>query len=531
MRKRNKWLVVGGVLLVMTLCLLVAAWAMRPIKRGTAEEFWQTALAHGFSGTYPPRDGWFIYYHQGFHGQFLFKVRDSDAASYFPRALQRLESPLELEKTPTDVQAGYKAWLVKDPTRSDAILFLALARESNLSRFQRESAKIYKHAVAADEEFDVRWRRINRYWLTVLFEFLYFGGLIVFAFWPWLRSPGRWRWALHLGLLPVLLFLPYFMGYATMTFTSAGPSGGALYPWIIIWFGGLNHSWTSLDEPVLKHMPTLLAPIAQSSGPWLSLSGGGPGPVAIAIMGLIAAALVFVTGTVIAMKSMCGRFFLASAAVAAVLAGYGLHSHRQEVRSLRASANDWYRSSSEYWTLRSALIGHGWPSVRNVISALEVDATPENYRVMLHLLEPASAEKMKAMSAEADDIGRLYIWPSYDGDMPAAFYYTYLTDVHPFRRAFAVLRLRTMRVSSRDTFERLEQMASDPNQIVREEVLQASRSFGDEVPAAEALSLARRFLSDKETSTHYGEPRTIADVAQEIVEEITQRMEAEARNP
>jgi hypothetical protein len=57
-----------------------------------------------------------------------------------------------------------------------------------------------------------------------------------------------------------------------------------LYPVLIAQFRGLL-PWTSLDTTIVKSLPQLLEPLSQTTGPMLSLSGGGAvGPVAALIM-------------------------------------------------------------------------------------------------------------------------------------------------------------------------------------------------------------------------------------------------------
>jgi hypothetical protein len=117
----------------------------------------------------------------------------------------------------------------------------------------------------------------------------------VFAAWPWLRGAGPARWAVHLGLVPLLFFLPYWLGYAQLTFTSAGPSGGILYPELLSHFRGLP--WTGLDTAVLRVLPQVLEPLSQTPGPMLSLTNfGGVGPVAGTVLSLLVGGMVLGAG-------------------------------------------------------------------------------------------------------------------------------------------------------------------------------------------------------------------------------------------
>ena len=97
---------------------------------------------------------------------------------------------------------------------------------------------------------------------------------------------GRWRWAVHLALLPPLVCLPYWLGYVPLTFTSSDEKGGVLYPALIAQLSGLP--WSGLDTAILGALPKPLEPLSQTTGPMLSLSGfGAPGPVAVTGLGLL----------------------------------------------------------------------------------------------------------------------------------------------------------------------------------------------------------------------------------------------------
>src|SRR5439155_6303289 len=139
---------------------------------------------------------------------------------------------------------------------------------------------------------EVRWARSKWYWANVTFEWLFFSGLVLFAVWPLLYGKSWWRWAVHLGFLPMLFMLPVYLGYATYSFTSAGPSGGVLYPWLLSgFFGGRCNE---LDRQILAHLPRILEPLSAPIGMALSLSGMGmPGPTTMVIACLLIALLVF----------------------------------------------------------------------------------------------------------------------------------------------------------------------------------------------------------------------------------------------
>ena len=134
-----------------------------------------------------------------------------------------------------------------------------------------------------------------RYWANICFECVYFAGLSLFALLalatrqqvglelePSSRVVAR---AAHVAILLWVL--------RRWTFTSAGPSGGVLYPWVISRFRGFP-VWTSADQWVLEHFPKVLEPLSQTLGPWLVISGTGTlGPVIAVAFGPLIGGFVF----------------------------------------------------------------------------------------------------------------------------------------------------------------------------------------------------------------------------------------------
>ncbi len=237
-------------------------------------------------GVYQPRENWYIYYVQGYHGQFLFRVPRAQAVAAFPEVVRRIEMSASQEDAPRRVRWA-AAVLERNPPAADLSpeQFLSLTRDQWLNALRNSRKSIYDSAASEEQAFAERWIRVRRYWMNVVFESAFFGGLTLFALWPWLRRRGSWSWGLHLGSLPVLLMLPYYCGYASWTFTSAGPSGGVLYPWAIWWFRHFP-IWTGADQWALENGPRFLGPLSQPLGPMLSISGGhGLGPVTALVMG------------------------------------------------------------------------------------------------------------------------------------------------------------------------------------------------------------------------------------------------------
>ncbi len=301
---KARYAVVGVAELALVAALAHYAKVMAPAKDGSPREFWMRACGVVSYSTYRPRDGWFIYFDQGFHGQFLYRVRRETALAAFADLLPDLEAAAKAGEMHSAVADAYRAW-ARSGRGPEALLEETHA--AWLAHWQKEDKEVYTLMLASEQEFSERWRCVKRYWLNILFEFAYLTGLLLFVAWPWLRGKGIWRWALHVGLFPLLLFMPYFLGYALATFTSAGPSGGALYPWLLVWFWPLNF-WTELDTAIYQATPLVLLPVSQPLGPMLSLTCWGFGRVAVAV-----ACLLFATATLaVGMSPHAVRRWLAS---------------------------------------------------------------------------------------------------------------------------------------------------------------------------------------------------------------------------
>ena len=228
--------------------------------------------------------------------------RESAAVADFPAVVDALDSEPGPD-VPAHVQTGFDAWKREDPTRRDAAKLIAAIRKAKLARRQEEDEKdpegprLYEYQLECERYFAERWHRAKRYWLTVLFEFVFLAGLIVFALLPWLRNGGRLAWSIHLGLLPVLLLLPHYLGYAPLTFTSAFPNvGGVFYPWLIIHLRRLP--CTGLNAALIERLPKILEPLCQLPGPMMAHSGMGmPGLVSLAVLGAGIGGATFTLGT------------------------------------------------------------------------------------------------------------------------------------------------------------------------------------------------------------------------------------------
>jgi hypothetical protein len=235
-------------------------------------------------------NGYCIYFDQQYHGQIVYRVPTESATADLPAVANVLDKRGE-EEWPQDVKQGFLAWKHIAPPDNDVPHLLAEMRNVRLERLYREDRSRYEWYLDDEAKFEQRWERSQRFWLTVLFEFAWITGVIIFTAYPWLKRLGRLAWSVHLGLLPVLLMLPYYLGYAPFALKYIFPNGGVLYPDFIMWANGLP--WTQRDTTLMTYVPSIFEPLCQPIGPLTGCGGSGGGPIAVAIVSLVIGSSVF----------------------------------------------------------------------------------------------------------------------------------------------------------------------------------------------------------------------------------------------
>jgi len=197
-------------------------------------------------------------------------------------------NPRLLINDPNDYRAiGFRNWW--DNRANDDYDLETLIENIHLARYDqltRSSPNRVFYRMLHLYDIEQRVQKAKAYWATFLFEFIYLSYLIWFPFWPWFKRKPLWQCAQRLVWLPVLFMLPAYLGYAIFSFTSVGPSGGILYPWLLIF---LPRPWISLtlDQIILQRVPQLLEPLSQGTGLPLAITGFGMwGPTTIILFGL-----------------------------------------------------------------------------------------------------------------------------------------------------------------------------------------------------------------------------------------------------
>ena len=143
----------------------------------------------------------------------------------------------------------------------------------------------------ADARLNERLRRTDRAWLTYVFEAAFLSAWWLFVAMPWIRGASFARLVIHAAAAPFLLFIPFFLGYAPMTFTF-GPSGGILYPLYLV-LASIPMSavpCSQLDIAVWPHLPHVLGWFTQLPGaPMAATNFACVGPASSLGFGLLVA--------------------------------------------------------------------------------------------------------------------------------------------------------------------------------------------------------------------------------------------------
>ena len=298
------------VLLIAGMAALVAHRASEPMamEHGTAEELWELATglpyargSGGSGGVLPASGSRFAYFSRRGRGYGVYGVRSHDVVRMLPRVMQDLHVGHRVRALRPSVAAGYARWAVSTSARErgDSVATAAsLVRylfeaevAASLEDFPSAASDLQHRARDARE----RWIRADRVTTTAAVEIVFLAAWMMFVAWPWLRGAPARRWALHVALAPVLLYVPHALGYAPSVF-HARPSGGLVYPALMmLLIPALLFPRTTLDAALRHAMPDLLEPLNQvPSAPdrWISPSAA-LGPMGVLLYGAVLGFIVY----------------------------------------------------------------------------------------------------------------------------------------------------------------------------------------------------------------------------------------------
>ncbi len=299
MRAVTAWSIVSVISLLAAVGIAALAPRMAPVRQGNSHEFWRIATGvslspdvdSGWGGNaYFVDDTWAAYEWAHMHGSDMYRVLRSDVSADFDAVVSLLEQS-DKDSEETLVLRAFTKWRNSGKQLDGPGLLKAIEQERNRLLIEEDMDHLV-YRVANEQQFWRRWQRTDWYWASIVFEWAFLTGVAIFGVWPATRRSSPLRWSVHVACLPLLFLLPVYLGYATFSFTSAGPSGGILYPFLLMFCQG--RMVPEIDPWLLKHIPTILEPLSTPIGSPMALSGMGmPGPTYALIAGVIAGAITF----------------------------------------------------------------------------------------------------------------------------------------------------------------------------------------------------------------------------------------------
>ena len=272
---------------------------MAPVRAGDPHIFWSIAAGVSLSPNveddlvgmaYFVDDKWAAYDWSGYHGSDIFRVPVAEVLAEFDAVVASLDQAVQRGEDSPFLD-GYKNWHNNNRPRTSQALLEDIKRTYNLELSEVNSG-LLEYRATLEQKFWLRWHGADRYWTNGVFEWTFLTGLAFFTIWPVVFNRSALRRALHVAFLPVLFLLPSYLGYATYSFTSAGPSGGILYPFLLISFP--FRSGNAVDNWILERTPQILEPLSTDIGSPTVLSGMGmPGPTCALFTGGAAGTIVF----------------------------------------------------------------------------------------------------------------------------------------------------------------------------------------------------------------------------------------------
>lgn len=303
-RPRIFVLVCWSAVVLIALCSAVGiallAPSMAPVRKGNSHMFWKIATGVSLSpnvddawgDAYIVDDVWAAYDSAHYHGSDIYRVSVADVSADFDAVVSMLEQAVQRGEDSPFLK-GYVNWRDDDDKPRDSSALLEDIKRARNRDLIEDNIDLLAYRVAGEQQFWQRWQRADWYWASIVFEWTFLTGLALFSVWPAIRHHSALRWAIHVAFLPLFFLLPTYLGYATNSFTSAGPSGGILYPFLLRFCRG--GSFTSVDSWLMERTPQVLEPLSVPIGSPIALSGMGlPGPTYAILAGVVAGVCLFV---------------------------------------------------------------------------------------------------------------------------------------------------------------------------------------------------------------------------------------------
>ena len=290
--------------IIIAICVGVFSCIMVPVKKGNSNDFWFAACKVDLKSQYKDyfiygdyidrKNDCYIYEIGHMHGSTLYKMPVYEVVADWSNVLLALEKKAETDDPNFYVVAGYQNWKSASLGETNNIESLIDSINEAKETWQKsKGADFCEYTCSQKKSLARRLQKTKWYWANIVFEFAWLSGLVWLAFSPLIWKKPPIQWAIHFGFLPILFMLPVYLGYAIFSFTSIGPSGGILYPWLYIFFAG--GKMCNLYLKIIEYLPQILEPISQDVGDPIAVTGMGMwGPTYTLGFSLIVGLVVFV---------------------------------------------------------------------------------------------------------------------------------------------------------------------------------------------------------------------------------------------
>jgi hypothetical protein len=288
-------------LLLFSLGSLIAIISLAPymtlLKRGTSADFWGVACWVDLDPSQQVRgsavfiNDYWVGYTGGLkgylyiHGMPSYYVPMAEVEADFPTVIQKLDEAAK-NGDDTAIIRGFKKWQSKKTESQLPISgFLKTIQDEQQAEWEKNHPLAPSWRESEETWFFLLWQRSHWYWANIFFEWGFITGLAWLAVLPYRKNLAPLWWGFVTSVLPLLFMLPVFLGYSTLSFSSAEPDGGILYPYLLPMIG--SGSRTETDELMLLYLPQVMEPLSFPVGSNMkSARMGMPGPTRFLTVGL-----------------------------------------------------------------------------------------------------------------------------------------------------------------------------------------------------------------------------------------------------
>lgn len=221
-----------------------------PLPEGDSTIFWEIACGvelesfNGYfpyaraMGIFPSQRDQFFYYYKEHHGLHVFSVNKASLNTTTNQVFDLLNKEITTSKQRlnrhNDMQDKNDRRLncqrIRNEVSSDENTFLSLLTKVNPEQLYLDI-------------FNRQMHRAQYYWLAIFFEALFLPLWWLFTFHPGIFGQWQKKRSIRIAFSPLLLFIPYFLGYAKYFSTFNTLTDGIFYPIFLIFFSIPFRGW------------------------------------------------------------------------------------------------------------------------------------------------------------------------------------------------------------------------------------------------------------------------------------------------